>query len=555
MSVRGCSDQEVTAHGRAFLGMCEEAGLRVCTGLVEGDHLAAPTFKQRGACRATRLDHVAISAALWPSVHSVTVGTQLGSDHWPLQLQLQADAFRMVQPALSGSVRARRVWRSGARDSYAALIASAQVQDRIQRCVVQAAAGQAELAISGLHAAIGAAADAAGLRKRKPQQQHARPRAPYFDAECMALKLHVRAAYRRREDVHQLELDYHSLVRSKRRRHELAALRSLVASRCLQSRPFWRELRFRGAELPLALRSVDCWGPFLAGVADSGVGDLATLPTTAYPFLAAGASVELEAAITPGEVLEALHKLNNGRASGALGLPAEFLRYAQAGAAAGSHSGASEHLLLAALTAVLQAAFTAGRLPAQFNVGLVTPIFKKGDELDTNNYRPITVLEPIMRLYASILNARLVQYTESQGVRVEEQAGFRPCRSTTHNLFMLQHFADRHLARKEPLYLCFLDLKAAYDRVSRPLLWQALQRLGVGGKMLAAIQSLYANSTAAGPGGPGAAVLHRCQAGLPAEPYALWAVHGWPAPPFAGTVFWYGAASFWQAACLCSVLC
>ena len=36
-----------------------------------------------------------------------------------------------------------------------------------------------------------------------------------------------------------------------------------------------------------------------------------------------------------------------------------------------------------------------------------------------------------------------------------------------HALFTQQHFADRQLARQEPMYICFLDLRAAYDRVSR----------------------------------------------------------------------------------------
>ena len=44
------------------------------------------------------------------------------------------------------------------------------------------------------------------------------------------------------------------------------------------------------------------------------------------------------------------------------------------------------------------------------------------------------------------------------------------------------------------MYTYFLDLKGAYDRVPKPLLWQALQRLGVHGPMLAAVQSLYKDS-------------------------------------------------------------
>ena len=59
----------------------------------------------------------------------------------------------------------------------------------------------------------------------------------------------------------------------------------------------------------------------------------------------------------------------------------------------------------------------------------------------------------------------------------------------------LQHFLSESHHARTPLYACFLDLKGAYDKVQRPLLWQALRRLGVYGHMLAAIQSLYNSSS------------------------------------------------------------
>ena len=48
-----------------------------------------------------------------------------------------------------------------------------------------------------------------------------------------------------------------------------------------------------------------------------------------------------------------------------------------------------------------------------------------------------------------------------------------------------------------PEYICFLDLKSAHDRVSRPVLWQVLQRLGLHDSMLQAIQGLYGSATVA----------------------------------------------------------
>ena len=90
----------------------------------------------------------------------------------------------------------------------------------------------------------------------------------------------------------------------------------------------------------------------------------------------------------------------------------------------------------------LQAAFRAGQVPKEYNGGLITTVFKKGASLDTSNYRPITVTDSLMRLYAGILNARLLAYTEAQGLRAETQTGFRPGYSTVNQLFALQHCID-----------------------------------------------------------------------------------------------------------------
>ncbi len=135
-----------------------------------------------------------------------------------------------------------------------------------------------------------------------------------------------------------------------------------------------------------------------------------------------------------------------------------------------------------------------GHVPDFANLAPVTPIFKKGDTTDTANYRPIAVSEPILRLYANILNARVISLTEECTLRAPSQAGFRPALSTLHPLFALQHLIDSSSRSGTPLYCCFLDLKAAYDYVHRPLLWDVLGRLGIHGRMLKAIQSLYATS-------------------------------------------------------------
>jgi len=103
---------------------------------------------------------------------------------------------------------------------------------------------------------------------------------------------------------------------------------------------------------------------------------------------------------------------------------------------------------------------------------LVTPVYKRGDaQVTTANCRPISVTEPLSRLYAKLLNDRLVSFTETCNLRSPTSAGFRPGLSTTHQMIMLQHVADNARTRI-PVYCCFIDLKSAYGVGPRDALWE-----------------------------------------------------------------------------------
>ena len=224
-----------------------------------------------------------------------------------------------------------------------------------------------------------------------------------------------------------------------------------------------------------------------------------SLPDSAFPPHSPEPAAVLNAPISLEEVQNGLQRLNKSRSAGQQGIPSELFRYAQCNAP--GEGPRPSHMLAPVLQCVLNSAFQAGHVPAAMNAALVTPVFKRGDHCDTSNYRTIAVTEPVMRLYAGILNARLVEFTEGQALRSPGQAGFRPHLSTLHPLPTLQHFVDSCTKDARPLYCCFLDLKGAYDRVQRPLLWQALQRLGVHGQKLDALRSLYANATLHACGG------------------------------------------------------
>jgi hypothetical protein len=71
------------------------------------------------------------------------------------------------------------------------------------------------------------------------------------------------------------------------------------------------------------------------------------------------------------------------------------------------------------------------------------------------------------------------------------QVGFRKDFKTTDNLFILCTLIEQARFQKKKLYTCFVDLKKAFDIVPRDLLWQVLEGLGISGRILECLCSMY----------------------------------------------------------------
>ena len=490
-------DTIVNTHGRRLLQMCEDTAMVLCTGRCACDMPAQPSFKARSNTQPSRIDHVLIDAELFHAIHSCIVGPpRPESDHLPLQLQLTLATAASPAPLVPAApLLPAWKWDSSSRDAYAQALQSQSCQDIPTATMAQADAHQHEQASTQLHLAIDTAAQTAGLRRRRPCPGPFRPCAlacyPWFDSRCAALRTQLRQAQRlqpRTSAARLLGRQYQTHLRHCRARYNRQQVADL--SQLLKSNPrkFWQQARLPHDMLPPELQHPSAWDGFIRNLTAPPAQYASQLPQphTAQPPVPADS---LNQPLTLTEIEAALQSLHNGRSAATLGYTSELLRYAKLSTS--PEDPAPSHLLAPCLLVLFNAAFSTGQVPQSWKSSLVTPIFKKGDATDTTNYRPIAVGEPISRLYASILAQRLVDYTEDQQLRSPTQTGYRPQLGTMHQAFALQHVVDKHRHAKKPLYLCFVDLKSAYDKVQWHLLWQLLQRLGIHGDMLGAIQSLY----------------------------------------------------------------
>ncbi|MCG8047978.1 MAG: reverse transcriptase family protein, partial [Candidatus Thiodiazotropha endolucinida] len=135
--------------------------------------------------------------------------------------------------------------------------------------------------------------------------------------------------------------------------------------------------------------------------------------------------------------------------------------------------------------------FELGYFPEQWSEGLIIPILKKGDKEEVSNYRGITLLSTLGKLFTRVLNNRLNSWAEEYSIYVEAQAGFRKNMGTVDNIFVLNSLISHCLNNNEYLYCAFIDFTKAFDFVVRDILWFKLLKSGVRGKILDIIRSIY----------------------------------------------------------------
>lgn len=90
------------------------------------------------------------------------------------------------------------------------------------------------------------------------------------------------------------------------------------------------------------------------------------------------------------------------------------------------------------LTRMFNVIFDTGIFPPTWCEGVIVPIFKKGDPDDTDNYRGITLMSCMLKTYTTILNNRLMKWSEDNSVLTDAQFGFRQGVGTVDAIFSLK---------------------------------------------------------------------------------------------------------------------
>ena len=110
------------------------------------------------------------------------------------------------------------------------------------------------------------------------------------------------------------------------------------------------------------------------------------------------------------------------------------------------------------------------RVVEEWRMSTIVPLLKNGDVEVCDNYRGISLLSIPSKVLAKVLYRRIEEEVEPQ---LHEAQWLSERKGCVDQIFNLRECMSASRQKGKPLYVCFIDLRKAYDSVNRELLWQA----------------------------------------------------------------------------------
>jgi len=182
------------------------------------------------------------------------------------------------------------------------------------------------------------------------------------------------------------------------------------------------------------------------------------------------------------ELVGELKGLKKSRCKATAGIVAEMLQ---------NGGGLLVDVLLSLYNAIID---KDGKPPTKWKESVITVLFKSGDPGLAQNYRPITIIPLLYKLFAKLLYKRMSPTLDR--AQCSDQAGFRPGYGTHDHLFTWSILCEKADEHQRTIWAAALDFRKAFDSISHAKLWEALQVQGVPCSYINLLRKLYDGQSA-----------------------------------------------------------
>jgi hypothetical protein len=174
--------------------------------------------------------------------------------------------------------------------------------------------------------------------------------------------------------------------------------------------------------------------------------------------------------ITEQEVLDQLKILNVSKSYGPDGIPPLLLK--EAGQSISS-----------SLCKLFNISISSGIFPNEWKTANVHPLFKKGDKHIIQNYRPVSILNILSKIFEKIVYKHIYNHLLDKNFITKDQSGFLSGRSTVSQLCEMYHNLSLNMSNNLKSRIIFLDISKAFDQVWHHGLLHKINKIGITGRL------------------------------------------------------------------------
>ena len=187
-------------------------------------------------------------------------------------------------------------------------------------------------------------------------------------------------------------------------------------------------------------------------------------------------------AFTRAELVSAIKGLKGNKCKDTAGIKAEMLKMG------------GESLVDVLLELYNRVVTQTMEIPKSWKHSVITVLYKSGDAMLPQNYRPICIIPILYKLFSKLLYNRL--YPILDEAQCADQAGFRHRFSTVDHMFVCTMVFEKSEEFQLNSWIAALDFKKAFDSIDQKYLWQALREQEVPKGYIDVLRNLYRNQSA-----------------------------------------------------------